>query len=76
MSRPSSSNNTLERLTLAQASRRFGLSVAWLRRLCQQGRLPHIIYGRTYTVDPNDVAAWLATCPQPGRPRKIQASQK
>lgn len=60
-----------ERITISQAAQRFNLSASWLRRLCEQGRIASVRYGKVWTVDPVDVAAWIANAPQPGRPKKI-----
>lgn len=60
-----------ERITITEAARRFNKSAVWLRRLCQQGRIPSWkVSPRLYLVDPNDMEAWFAKKTRPGRPRK------
>ncbi len=62
--------NDIERITISEAARRFNCSAVWLRRLCQQNRIASWkVTERLYLVDPNDVAAWFANAPQPGRPK-------
>ncbi len=68
--------NDIERITISEAARRFNISAVWLRRLCQQNRIASWkVTERLYLVDPNDVAAWFANAPQPGRP-KTKTNQK
>jgi hypothetical protein len=60
----------IERITISQAAQRFHRSAVWIRRLCQQGRIASWkVNDRLYLVDPNDVAAWFANMPHPGRPK-------
>jgi hypothetical protein len=69
--------NEIEKITIAAAAARFHRSAAWLRRLCQTGRIPSWrVNSRLYLIDPNDVAAWIANAPPPGRPKRTNQKQK
>jgi excisionase family DNA binding protein len=57
-------------LTKEQAAERLGTKPRFVRRLVEQGRIPHYRVGRFVRIDPADLAAFLAAArvePDPDR---------
>ena len=59
-----------EYVTVAEASRRSGLSRRQIQWLLQQGTIQGIKPGRDWLVQPAAVMAYLRQGRKPGRPRK------
>jgi excisionase family DNA binding protein len=59
-------------LTKEQAAERLSTKPRFIRRLIEQGRIPHYRVGRFIRIDPADLAAFLAAArvePDPNRGR-------
>jgi len=63
-----------EYITVAQASRRFGLSARQLQWLLKEGAIAGIKPGHDWLVRPSAVMAYLRERRRPGRPRKAERS--
>ena len=71
-----------DRITIAQAARRFNLSARWIQKLVQRGDIAAIkITSRLFLIDPVDLAAWIVSDERrpvgypKGKPRTNRLSQ-
>jgi excisionase family DNA binding protein len=46
-------------LTATDVAERCGITPQAIRRLCREGRVPHLRVGGVWRFDPDDIAAWL-----------------
>jgi excisionase family DNA binding protein len=70
MAQPAMNN---EFLTVPQAAQRLGYSIAWVRRLCQQGRIQAVKVGRDWLVPESTLDDFKPR--KIGRPKLTQEEQ-
>lgn len=62
-----------EYMTVSEIAEQYDLSPAWVRRLAQNKRFPHAKQaGKTWLIPKEDIEAYLASNPKPGRKHKGQ----
>jgi excisionase family DNA binding protein len=62
-------------LTAREIADRLGVPVSWVRESTRRGAMPAVQLGRYWRYDLDDIAVWIASCKQPGKPIVFRRQQ-